>query len=131
MYGRFPYRALKGEVDFDAGALKAALAGVYDFDQAHDQLAHVTQSVGTGYAPVLVQNWSLEFEPASGRTVIFGDDPNFPHMTVDVVRGVVFYLEDGATNPLVAYHRFQVPRTIEDAPFTYFLHDRTVARILT
>lgn len=133
MYGRLPYRALKGEIDFDAGVVKAALAGVYDMDvDTHDRWADVVESPATGlYTPggILVQNFSLEYQSAANQVALLGDDLNFLTLSSEVIRGVIFYLDDGATKPLIAYHRFEQIRTIDNAPFTYYLANRLIARI--
>lgn len=133
MYGRLPYRALRGEVDFDNGVVRAALAGVYDMDvDAHDRWSHFVESPVDGlYTPggILVQNFSLEYQPASNRVALLGDDCHFLTITTEVIRGVLFYLDDGATKPLIAYHRFEQIRTIDNAPFTYYLADRLIAQI--
>lgn len=131
MYGLFPYRCLKGEVDFDAGPVRAALAGAYTFEvDTHDRFSQVVEASGQGYAPggIVVQNQSMAYDPVLNQTVLLGDDLNFPTLTTDVVNGVVFYLDDAATRPLIAYHRI-MGRAIENAPFTYHLTNRTIARI--
>lgn len=132
MYGRFPYRALKGEVDFDAGVVKAALAGVYDMEvDTHDRWSHFVESTVTGlYTPggLAVPNFSLEYDAPNNRVVLLGDDLHYLTLTTEVIRGVVFYLDDGNTRPLIAYHRFEQFHVINNAPFTYYLADRFIAQ---
>jgi hypothetical protein len=133
MYGLLPYRALRGEVDFTAGTVKAALAGVYDMDvDSHDRWEHFVESETTGlYTPggIPVQNFTLSYQANNNRVVLMGDDVHFLTMSAEVIRGVLFYLDDGDTKPLIAYHRFEQFRTINNAPFTYYLADRLIAKI--
>ena len=131
-YGRLAYRALRGEVDLDNGVVKAALAGVYDMDtDAHDRWEHIVEPETTGlYVPggIAVRNFSLEYQAPLNRVALLGDDCHFLTMSAQVIRGVVFYLDDGDTKPLIAYHRFQVHRAIENAPFTYYLAGRLICQ---
>lgn len=131
-YGRLAYRALRGEVNLDNGVVKAALAGVYDMDiDTHDRWADFVESETSGlYEPggIAVRNFSLEYQPALNRVALLGDDCHFPTVTTPAIRGVVFYLDDGGTKPLIAYHRFQQYRAIENAPFTYYLAGRLICQ---
>lgn len=133
MYGQLPYRALRGDVDFDTGIVKAALTGVYDMNvDSHYAWSDIVESPASGlYAPggIVVPNFSMEYQPASNRVAFLGDDLNFLTLSSEVIRGVVFYLDDAATKPLIAYHRFEQVRTISNAPFTYHLADRLIAQI--
>lgn len=137
MYGQLPYRAMKGEVDLDNGVVKAALAGVYDQQDSHDRWSDfVEATVGGGLYPaggIEVENFSMVHQPGldqpeSNRVALLGDDCNFRTLTSEVIRGVLFYLDDGATKPLIAYHRFDQFRVINNAPFTYYLKDRLIAQ---
>lgn len=132
MYGRLPYRALKGEVDFDGGVVKAALAGVYDMDvDTHDRWTDFVEADVTGLystGGILVENFSLEYQPDQNRVALLGDHCRFLTLSSEVIRGVLFYLDDGATKPLISYHRFEQFRVINNAPFTYYLKDRLIAQ---
>ena len=128
MYGA-AYRCLKGEVDFDAGPVRAALAGAYSFDvDTHDRFSQVVEVSDPRYVAggIEVPHWTLGYDPQSHRTVLLGDDLYYPTLSADPLSGVVFYLDDGATRPLIAYHQI-LPRVIQNASFIYHLTDRTIA----
>jgi hypothetical protein len=132
MISRLPYRAMRGEVDLDAGPVRAALAGTYDLQESHDRWSDFVESIVEGglYVPggIPVPNFEIVHDGPTRTVSLLGDDLNFLTMTTEVIRGVMFYLDDGATRPLLAYHRFDQFRVIENAPFTYYLADRLIAQ---
>lgn len=132
MYGQFPLHCALGEVDLGASDVKALLVNNYVFDQdAHARVSHVSskQVSGEGYAPggIVVQNLSVEYDPAVNRTRILCDDLNYPTMTLPSFGGAIFYVDAGADPVLIAYHGFGA-RGITEAPFTYYLVNRTIAQ---
>lgn len=88
---------LNGDLDVIGGdPLTAQCVDVgYTFSAAHDTLSDITGAIGSPAA--------LTSVAASGGTIL-ADDPIFPDIPVgNTVRGVVFYVDDGGTNPLVAF----------------------------
>lgn len=128
VYGNFPLRLVKGDVDLDTATVKALLVGSgYTFNaDTHDFLDDITGEVtGTGYTAggVTLTGVTTTYDAATNRVKVDAADAAFGTVTLTGVTGLVTYVSTGtpATSPLMSYHSFasQSPNAV---PFTYAWH---------
>lgn len=128
VYGSFPLRLVKGEVDLDTATVKALLVGsgyVFDAD-THDYRDDVTgELTGTGYTAggVTLTGVSTVYDAATNKVKVDAADAAFGTVTLTGVTGLVTYLDTGTagTSPLMSYHSF-ASQSPNGVPFTYAWH---------